>query len=152
MRFDDTNPEKEDTEYVNSILDAVKWLGFNWNFNATEHLYQASDYFEYMFDAACLLIKAGLAYVDEQSADEMRRNRGDFVTPGTDSPYRVRSVEENLNRFNEMRSGKLPDASAVLRAKIDMAHPNINMRDPAIYRIRHARHHHTGDKLSLIHI
>ena len=146
MRFDDTNPEKEDTEYVNSILDAVKWLGFNWNFNATEHLYQASDYFEYMFDAACLLIKAGLAYVDEQSADEMRRNRGDFVTPGTDSPYRVRSVEENLNRFNEMRSGKLPDASAVLRAKIDMAHPNINMRDPAIYRIRHARHHHTGDK------
>ncbi len=146
MRFDDTNPEKEDSEYVDSILDAVQWLGFDWQFNNTNHLYQASDYFEYMYKAAVILIESGNAYVDEQSAQEIKDNRGDFSRPGTNSPFRSRSVQENLNRFQEMRDGKLSDASAVLRAKIDMAHPNINMRDPAIYRIRHATHHHTGDK------
>jgi glutaminyl-tRNA synthetase len=145
MRFDDTNPEKEDTEYVNSILDAVKWLGFNWDAHGTTHLYQASDYFDFMYRAAEFLIQAGLAYVDEQSADDMRANRGDFNTPGKDSPFRSRSREENLNRFREMRDGKLGDGAAVLRAKIDMASPNINLRDPAIYRIRRATHHNTGD-------
>ena len=145
MRFDDTNPEKEDTEYVNSILDAVQWLGFNWDANGTSHLYQASDYFDFMYRAAEFLIQAGLAYVDEQSAEDMRINRGDFTTPGKDSPFRARTREENLNRFREMRDGKLADGASVLRAKIDMASPNINMRDPAIYRIRRATHHNTGD-------
>jgi glutaminyl-tRNA synthetase len=145
MRFDDTNPEKEDTEYVNSILDAVQWLGFNWDANGTSHLYQASDYFDFMYRAAEFLIQAGLAYVDEQSAEDMRMNRGDFTTPGKDSPFRARTREENLSRFREMRDGKLADGAAVLRAKIDMASPNINLRDPAIYRIRRATHHNTGD-------
>ena len=145
MRFDDTNPEKEDTEYVNSILDAVKWLGFNWDANGTSHLYQASDYFDFMYRAAEFLIQAGLAYVDEQSPEDMRLNRGDFNTPGKDSPFRVRTTAENLARFREMRDGQLADGAAVLRAKIDMASPNINMRDPAIYRIRRATHHNTGD-------
>ena len=145
MRFDDTNPEKEDTEYVNSILDAVKWLGFNWDANGTSHLYQASDYFDFMYRAAEHLVQAGLAYVDEQSPEDMRLNRGDFNTPGKDSPFRTRTPEENLTRFREMRDGKLADGAAVLRAKIDMASPNINMRDPAIYRIRRATHHNTGD-------
>ena len=145
MRFDDTNPEKEDTEYVNSILDAVKWLGFNWDAHGTSHLYQASDYFDFMYRAAEFLIQAGLAYVDEQSAEDMRLNRGDFNTPGKDSPFRARTREENLFRFREMRDGQLADGAAVLRAKIDMASPNINMRDPAIYRIRRATHHNTGD-------
>jgi glutaminyl-tRNA synthetase len=146
MRFDDTNPEKEDQEYVDSILDAVKWLGFSWDANGTSHLYHASDYFDFMYRAAEYLIEAGLAYVDEQSAEEMRHNRGDFNKPGTDSPFRSRSIEENLQRFRDMRDGKLADGAAVLRAKIDMASPNINMRDPAIYRIRRATHHNTGDK------
>jgi glutaminyl-tRNA synthetase len=146
MRFDDTNPEKEDQEYVDSILDAVKWLGFSWTANGTEHLYQASDYFDFMYRAAEYLVEAGLAYVDEQSAEEMRINRGDFSKPGTDSRFRSRSIDENLQRFREMRDGKLADGAAVLRAKIDMASPNINMRDPAIYRIRRATHHNTGDK------
>jgi glutaminyl-tRNA synthetase len=145
MRFDDTNPEKEDTEYVNSILDAVKWLGFNWDAHGTSHLYQASDYFDFMYRAAEFLIQAGLAYVDEQSAEDMRINRGDFNTPGKASPFRARTCEENLLRFREMRDGKLADGAAVLRAKIDMASPNINLRDPAIYRIRRATHHNTGD-------
>ncbi len=145
MRFDDTNPEKEDTEYVNSILDAVTWLGFNWDAHGTSHLYQASDYFDFMYRAAEFLIQAGLAYVDEQSAEDMRLNRGDFTTPGKDSPFRARTREENLLRFREMRDGQLADGAAVLRAKIDMASPNINMRDPAIYRIRRATHHNTGD-------
>ncbi len=145
MRFDDTNPEKEDTEYVNSILDAVTWLGFNWDAHGTSHLYQASDYFDFMYRAAEFLIQAGLAYVDEQSAEGMRLNRGDFNTPGKDSPFRARTREENLLRFREMRDGQLADGAAVLRAKIDMASPNINMRDPAIYRIRRATHHNTGD-------
>ena len=145
MRFDDTNPEKEDTEYVNSILDAVKWLGFNWDAYGTSHLYQASDYFDFMYHAAEFLVQAGLAYVDEQSAEDMRTNRGDFNTPGKDSPFRARSPAENLSRLREMRDGHLADGAAVLRAKIDMASPNINLRDPAIYRIRRATHHNTGD-------
>ena len=145
MRFDDTNPEKEDTEYVHSILDAVKWLGFQWDANGTSHLYQASDYFDFMYRAAEFLIQAGFAYVDEQSAEDMRSNRGDFNTPGKDSPFRARTPAENLARFRDMRTGLMADGAAVLRAKIDMASPNINLRDPAIYRIRRATHHHTGD-------
>jgi glutaminyl-tRNA synthetase len=150
MRFDDTNPEKEDTEYVNAILDAVQWLGFDWdshyNGQTTTHLYQASDYFDFMYRAAETLIERGHAYVDEQSAEEMRLNRGDFSTPGKDSPFRTRTPAENLARFRAMRDGELADGAAVLRAKIDMASPNINLRDPAIYRIRRATHHHTGDR------
>jgi glutaminyl-tRNA synthetase len=149
MRFDDTNPEKEEQEYVDSILDAVRWLGFAWvssvGGSTQTHLYLASNYFDAMYRAAEALVNAGLAYVDEQSAEEMRANRGDFSTPGTDSPYRSRTVAENLARFREMREGHHPDGSMVLRAKIDMASPNINLRDPAIYRIRRATHHHTGD-------
>ena len=145
LRFDDTNPEKENLEYVNSIMDAVKWLGFDWNGSPDAPPYQASDYFEFMHRAAVHLIEQGLAYVDEQSAEDMRINRGDFGKPGVDSPFRTRSVAENLQRFADMRAGGLADGSAVLRAKINMASPNINMRDPAIYRIRHATHHHTGD-------
>ena len=146
LRFDDTNPEKEDVEYVNGIIDAVKWLGFDWTQNGDSKPYQASDYFDFMYRAAVYLVEAGLAYVDEQTADEMRHNRGDFGKPGIDSPYRTRSVLENLSRLREMRDAKLPDGAAVLRAKIDMASPNINLRDPAIYRIRRAHHHNTGDK------
>jgi glutaminyl-tRNA synthetase len=146
MRFDDTNPEKEEMEYVDGILDAVKWLGFSWDANGTSHLYQASDYFDFMYHAAEYLVEAGLAYVDEQSPEEMRANRGDFSRPGVDSPYRSRSIDENLQRFREMRDGKLADGAAVLRAKIDMASPNINLRDPALYRIKHAEHHNTGSK------
>jgi len=145
LRFDDTNPEKEDTEYVNAIIDAVKWLGFNWSQPGNDKAYQASDYFDFMYRAAEHLIEAGHAYVDEQTPEEMRNNRGDFGRPGVNSPFRSRSPSENLSRFREMRDGKLADGAAVLRAKIDMASPNINMRDPAIYRIRRATHHHTGD-------
>jgi len=149
LRFDDTNPEKEDTEYVNSIIDAVKWLGFDWNGSQGDYsapAYQASDYFDFMYRAAEYLIEAGRAYVDEQTPDQMRVNRGDFGKPGVDSPFRTRTPEENLRIFREMRDGKLEDGAMVLRAKIDMASPNINMRDPAIYRIRRATHHNTGDK------
>jgi glutaminyl-tRNA synthetase len=150
LRFDDTNPEKEDTEYVDSIIDAVKWLGYDWaqlgNGKGDDKPYQASDYFDFMYRAAEYLIESGNAYVDEQSAEEMRLNRGDFGKPGTNSPFRGRTPAENLARFREMRDGKLADGAAVLRAKIDMASPNINMRDPAIYRIRRAHHHNTGDK------
>ncbi len=150
MRFDDTNPEKEDTEYVNSILDAIQWLGFHWNQapdgSPASYLYQASDYFDFMYRAAEYLIEAGHAYVDEQTAEEMRIHRGDFNTPGTNSPYRSRTPAENLQRFRAMRDGQLDDGAAVLRAKIDMASPNINLRDPAIYRIRRATHHLTGDR------
>ena len=148
LRFDDTNPEKEDTEYVNAIIDAVKWLGFDWQAHdgsGATHLYQASDYFDFMYRAAEHLVQAGLAYVDEQSAEDMRANRGDFGHPGKDSPFRSRTPAENLARFRQMRGGELADGAAVLRAKIDMASPNINLRDPAIYRIRRATHHHTGD-------
>ena len=145
LRFDDTNPEKEDTEYVNAIIDAVNWLGFSWSQPGNDRAYQASDYFDFMYRAAEYLIEAGHAYVDEQTPEEMRNNRGDFGKPGVNSPFRARSPADNLTRFREMRDGKLADGAAVLRAKIDMASPNINMRDPAIYRIRRATHHHTGD-------
>jgi len=145
LRFDDTNPEKEDTEYVNSIIDAVQWLGFSWSQPGNDKAYQASDYFGFMYRAAEHLIEAGLAYVDEQTAEQMRVNRGDFSKPGVDSPFRTRTPAENLARFREMRDGLHEDGSMVLRAKIDMASPNINMRDPAIYRIRRATHHNTGD-------
>jgi len=145
LRFDDTNPEKEDTEYVNSIIDAVKWLGFSWRQPGNDAPYQASDYFDFMYRAAEALIEAGHAYVDEQTPEEMRNNRGDFGKPGVNSPFRTRSPADNLARFREMRDGQLADGAAVLRAKVDMASPNINMRDPAIYRIRRATHHHTGD-------
>ena len=149
LRFDDTNPEKEDQEYVNSIIDAVKWLGFDWaqigQAPGSAAPYQASDYFGFMYRAAEYLIEAGHAYVDEQTPEEMRANRGDFGKPGVDSPYRMRSPADNLARFREMRDGKHADGAMVLRAKIDMASPNINLRDPAIYRIRHAEHHHTGN-------
>ena len=146
LRFDDTNPEKEDTEYVDGIKDAVKWLGFDWRNDGETNLYQASDYFDFMYRAAEYLIEAGHAYVDEQTVEEMRLHRGDFGHPGTDSPFRSRTVAENLARFREMRDGLHEDGSMVLRAKIDMASPNINLRDPAIYRIRRAHHHNTGDK------
>jgi glutaminyl-tRNA synthetase len=145
LRFDDTNPEKEDTEYVNSIIDAVQWLGFSWSQPGNDKAYQASDYFDFMYRAAEALIEAGHAYVDEQTPEEMRVNRGDFSKPGVNSPFRARTPAENLARFREMRDGKLADGAAVLRAKIDMASPNINLRDPAIYRIRRATHHNTGD-------
>ena len=146
LRFDDTNPEKEDTEYVNSIIDSVRWLGFDWTQPGNDKPYQASDYFGFMYRAAEYLVEAGLAYVDEQSPEEMRANRGDFGKPGTDSPFRARSIDENLNRLRAMKDGQMADGAAVLRAKIDMAHPNINMRDPALYRIRRATHHNTGDQ------
>ena len=150
LRFDDTNPEKEEQEYVDSILDAVKWLGFDWetqvNGVRTSHLYYASNYFDFMFRAAEALINAGLAYVDEQSAEQMRANRGDFGHPGTDSPFRSRTPAENLARFRAMRAGELPDGAAVLRARLDMASPNINLRDPALYRIKHAEHHNTANE------
>ncbi|MGC3965020.1 MAG: glutamine--tRNA ligase/YqeY domain fusion protein [Rhodocyclaceae bacterium] len=146
MRFDDTNPEKEEQEYVDSILDAVQWLGYTWNANGKSHLFHASDYFDFMYRAAEYLITAGLAYVDEQNAEQMRASRGTLTEPGKDSPWRNRPAEESLRLFAEMRDGKHPDGSLVLRAKIDMASPNINLRDPAIYRIRHAEHHRAGDK------
>jgi glutaminyl-tRNA synthetase len=149
LRFDDTNPEKEEQEYVDSILDAVKWLGFDWHAEfdgvRTSHLYYASNYFDFMYRAAEALIEAGLAYVDEQSAEQMRANRGDFGHAGTDSPFRTRTPAENLERFRAMRDGQLADGAAVLRAKLDMASPNINLRDPALYRIKHAEHHNTGN-------
>ena len=146
MRFDDTNPVKEDQEYVDGIKDSVRWLGFDWKFGNETNLYFASSYFEHMFAFAEHLIRTGYAYVDEQTADEMRENRGTLKEPGKNSLYRDRSPEENLTRFHEMRDGKHPEGSMVLRAKIDMASPNMNLRDPAIYRIRFAEHHATGNK------
>ena len=146
LRFDDTNPEKEEQEYVDAIEEAVRWLGFDWNAFGSSHLYFASDYFDFMYRAAEALIEAGLAYVDEQSADQMRASRGDFATPGTASPFRDRPRAENLARLRQMRDGQHADGAMVLRAKIDMASPNINLRDPTIYRIRRATHHNTGDK------
>jgi len=145
LRFDDTNPEKEEQEYVDAIIDAVKWLGYDWEAKGASHLFYASSYFDVMYRAAEYLIETGHAYVDEQTADEMRMNRGDFATPGRDSAHRKRSPEDNLRRFREMRDGRHPDGAMVLRAKIDMAHPNINLRDPALYRIKRATHHNTGD-------
>ena len=140
LRFDDTNPVKEDTEYVESIKEDIKWLGFQW---AEEHY--ASDYFEQLYQWAIELIKKGLAYVDDQTLEEMRENRGTVQTPGKDSPYRNRSVEENLDLFQRMRNGEFEDGSKTLRAKIDMAHTNMHMRDPIMYRILHTHHHKTGD-------
>jgi len=141
LRFDDTNPEKEETEYVDSIMEDVRWLGFHW-----EGLYYASDYFDQLYEWAVKLIQAGKAYVDDLSADEVRKHRGTLTEPGKESPYRNRSVEENLDLFERMRAGEFPDGSRTLRAKIDMASPNVNMRDPVMYRILHAEHHRTGDK------
>ena len=153
LRFDDTNPEKEEQEYVDSIRDAVEWLGYETYLadrpsapgTLQPHEYFASNYFDFMYRAAEYLVEQGLAYVDEQTPEQMRANRGDFGTPGTNSPFRSRTVAENLARFRQMRDGLLDDGAAVLRAKIDMASPNINMRDPALYRIRRATHHNTGD-------
>ncbi|HEX7671487.1 MAG TPA: glutamate--tRNA ligase family protein, partial [Polyangiaceae bacterium] len=145
MRFDDTNPEKEEQEYVDAILDSVHWLGYHWG-QADENLYHASDYFGWMHDFAVELIKHGDAYVDSQTADELRATRGSLTEHGIESPFRSRSVDENLRLFAEMRDGKHADGTHVLRAKIDMKSPNINMRDPAIYRVRNAEHHRTGDK------
>jgi glutaminyl-tRNA synthetase len=141
LRFDDTNPEKEEQEYVDSIMKDVRWLGFEW-----DGLYYASDYFDQLYAWAIKLIEDGKAYVDDLSADEIRKYRGTLTEPGRDSPYRTRSVEENLDLFERMRKGEFPDGSRVLRAKIDMASPNLNMRDPVMYRILHAEHHRTGDK------
>jgi glutaminyl-tRNA synthetase len=146
LRFDDTNPEKEEQEYVDAILDAVQWLGFDWRAGGVSHLFYASGYFDFMYRAAEALVQAGLAYVDEQSADEMRASRGDFNTPGSNSPFRGRAPAENLARLRDMRDGKLADGAAVLRAKIDMASANINLRDPTLYRIKRATHHATGDQ------
>ncbi len=153
LRFDDTNPEQEEQEYVDAIVDAVQWLGFDWHAPeparpgeaSTSHLYFASDYFDLMYGAAEALVEAGKAYVDEQSAEAMRASRGDYATPGTNSPFRDRAPAENLARLREMKAGKLADGAAVLRARIDMASPNINLRDPALYRIKRATHHRTGD-------
>lgn len=141
MRFDDTNPTKEDVEYVDSIKNDVNWLGFNW-----DDLFFASDYFEEMYNRAVLLIKKGKAFVCDLNADQIREYRGTLTEPGKESPYRNRSVEENLDLFERMRNGEFADGEKVLRAKIDMANPNINFRDPVIYRIAHATHHNTGDK------
>jgi glutaminyl-tRNA synthetase len=142
LRFDDTNPEKEEEEYVQSIIRDVRWLGFDWD----DRLYFGSDYFEQMYRYAVQLILAGKAYVCDLTADEIRDHRGTLTQPGKESPYRNRSVEENLALFERMRAGEFPDGSRTLRAKIDMASPNLNMRDPIMYRILHARHHRTGDK------
>ncbi|MGA7399522.1 MAG: glutamine--tRNA ligase/YqeY domain fusion protein, partial [Candidatus Sulfotelmatobacter sp.] len=141
LRFDDTNPEKEETEYVESIKADVNWLGYQW-----DGLFYASDYFDQLYEWAIKLIKDGKAYVDDLTADEIREYRGTLTEPGKDSPYRNRSVEENLNLFERMRAGEFPDGSRTLRAKIDMASPNLNLRDPVMYRILHAEHHRTGNK------
>ena len=141
LRFDDTNPTKEDTEYVDSIQEDIKWLGFSWG----DRRYYASDYFEKLYEYACALIEQGLAYVDDLTAEEIRAYRGTLTEPGKESPCRSRSVAENLALFERMKAGEFPDGSRVLRAKIDMASPNITMRDPVIYRIAHAVHHRTGD-------
>jgi glutaminyl-tRNA synthetase len=146
LRFDDTNPEKESQEYVDSITDAVKWLGFGWQNNNESNLYFASNYFDFMYSAAESLIEHGHAYVDSQTAEEMRITRGTLTEAGKNSPWRDRTVAENLALFREMRDGSHADGSLVLRAKIDMASANINLRDPAIYRVRRAHHHNTGDK------
>ena len=141
LRFDDTNPEKEEQEYVDSIQADVRWLGFDW-----ERLCYASDYFPQLYEWAIQLIKNGKAYVDDLSADQIREHRGTLTEPGKDSPYRARTVEENLDLFTRMKQGEFPNGSRVLRAKIDMASPNINLRDPVMYRILHATHHRTGDE------
>ena len=142
LRFDDTNPLKETQEYIDSIIEDVKWLGFSWG----DHLYYASNYFDFLHECAHKLIALGKAYVDDQSSEEIRANRGTLTEPGADSPWRGRTVEENQDLFTRMAGGEFPDGSKVLRAKIDMAHPNLSMRDPVMYRIRRVHHHRTGDK------
>ena len=142
LRFDDTNPSKEEEEYVNSIMEDVKWLGFDWE----DRLFYASDYFDQLYEWAVKLIKDGKAYVDDQSADLISEQRGVPTRPGIDSPFRNRSVEENLGLFERMKAGEFPNGTHVLRAKIDMASPNMHMRDPVLYRIMHSKHHRTGDK------
>ena len=142
LRFDDTNPVKEGEEYVRSIIEDIKWLGFDWE----DRLFFASDYFDQMYDYALDLIKAGKAYVDDQTAEEISEGRGTLTKPGKNSPYRDRPVEENLDLLEKMKAGEFADGEKVLRAKIDMSHPNMNMRDPVIYRVLHATHHRTGDK------
>src|SRR6266436_1608865 len=141
LRFDDTNPSKEETEYVDSIMEDVRWLGFQW-----DGLFYASDYFGQLYEWAAQLIKAGKAYVCDLTAAEIREYRGTRTEPGRESPYRERSVEENLDLFERMKNGEFPDGARTLRAKIDMASPNLNMRDPVMYRILHATHHRTGDQ------
>ncbi|MBQ6907912.1 MAG: glutamine--tRNA ligase, partial [Clostridia bacterium] len=141
LRLDDTNPSKEDVEYVDAICEDIKWLGFKW-----DKLLYASDYFDDIYECAIKLIKLGKAYVDDLSADEIREYRGTLTEPGKESPYRTRSIEENLDLFKRMTDGEFPNGARVLRAKIDMASPNLNMRDPIIYRIMHQTHHRTGDK------
>ena len=140
LRFDDTNPVKEEQEYIDSIKEDVRWLGFQW-----DNEFYASDYFEQLYDWAVLLIQAGKAYVCDLTPDEIRAHRGTLTEPGKNSPYRDRSVEENLELFEQMRQGKFADGSRTLRAKIDMASPNLNLRDPVMYRILQAHHHRTGD-------
>jgi glutaminyl-tRNA synthetase len=142
LRFDDTNPEKEEEEYVQSIIEDVRWLGFDWG----DRMFYASDYFDQLYEWAVQLIRDGKAYVDSLSAEEIREYRGTLTEPGRNSPYRDRPVEENLELFERMRAGEFPDGAHVLRARIDMSSPNLNLRDPAIYRIKHERHHRTGDK------
>ena len=146
LRFDDTNPTKEDQEYVDTIIDSVQWLGYDWQHDGVAHLHYASDYFDQLYQMAERLITAGHAYVDSQSADDMAANRGSFSEPGKNSPFRDRPAEESLALFRRMKAGEYKDGEHIVRAKIDMASPNMNMRDPAIYRIRHAHHHRTGDK------
>ena len=141
VRFDDSNPEKEDNEYVNAILEDIKWLGYKW-----DHVYYASDYFDFVYECAVKLIKKGKAYVDDSTADEIRQMRGTLTEPGVNSPYRDRTVEENLSLFERMKNGEFAEGSHVLRAKIDMSSPNIVMRDPVIYRIKYVTHQRTGDK------
>ena len=141
LRLDDTNPSKEDVEYVESIMEDIKWLGFQW-----ENLYHASEYFDFIYECAIKLIEKGLAYVCDLSTQEIREYRGTLTEPGKNSPYRERSVEENLDLFRRMTAGEFENGARVLRAKIDMASPNLNMRDPVIYRIAHVPHHQTGDK------
>ncbi|MEZ4551629.1 MAG: glutamine--tRNA ligase [Desulfobacterales bacterium] len=142
LRFDDTNPGKENVEYVNSIMEDVRWLGFDWK----DHLHYTSDYFDRLYDCAVELIKRGKAYVDDQSAEAIRQHRGTLKEPGIDSPYRDRTVDENLARFEKMKGGEFEEGACVLRAKIDMAAPNIIMRDPTLYRIRKLTHHRTQDQ------
>lgn len=146
LRFDDTNPEKENMEYVKSIIDSVRWLGYEFQDETEDNLYYASNYFDFMYEAALVLINANLAYVDKQSPEEIKQNRGTLKEPGIDSPFRNQTVEENLNLFDQMKNGKFDEGDMVLRAKINMASPNINLRDPAIYRIRHAIHHKTENQ------
>lgn len=149
LRFDDTNPTREDQEFVDTIKDSVQWLGFSWEQGGTSYLHYASDYFDTLYMMAEYLIEAGHAYVDDQTPEEMAKNRGSFSEPGKDSPFRDRPAAESLDLLRRMKAGEFPDGSRVLRAKIDMASPNMNMRDPVIYRIRHAHHHRTGDKWNI---